>query len=78
MSEAQRIDALKKHPTLRAVLAQIPDDNKRDVILRCILSSKRDFPLSREDEDAAFEIFADAAIDHIQHIIEQVMDALNA
>ncbi len=77
MSDAQRIDALKRHPILSAVLAEIPD-NKREVILRCILASKRDFPLSREDEDAVFSMFTDAAGNHIQQIIKHVIDALNA
>lgn len=77
MSDAERIDALKRHPILTEVLAEIPE-NKREVIFRCILSSKRDFPLSREEEDAVFEMFADAAGNHIQQIIKHVIDALNA
>jgi len=77
LSDAQRIEALKQHPILSAVLAEVPD-TQREVILRCILSSKREFPLSDEDEDAAFEIFADAATAHIAHIIQQVIDALDA
>ena len=75
MSEAERIDALKRHPILRKVLAELPDD-KRESVLRCILLSKRDYPLSPEEEDEAFAKFADAALDYIDEIIDRVMDAL--
>ena len=77
MSEAQRIDVLKRHPILVEILAELPD-HRREQILRCILSSKGDFPLTREQEDAVFEAFADTALQNIAHIIQEVIDALNA
>lgn len=77
MSEAQRIDALKRHPILGKILDELPD-YRREVLLRCILSSKGDFSLPRDEEDAVFEAFADAALHHIERIIQEVIDALNA
>ena len=76
LSEDQRIAELRKHPLIAQVLDDLPED-RCEKILRCIVSKKEAFPLSPEQEDEAFALFADAAMAYMDEIIQEVLAALD-
>ena len=71
-----RIAELREHPRIARVLADIPEA-QRELILRCIVSKKKAFPLSAEQEDEAFVLFVNATMEYVDAIIQQVLAALD-